>query len=201
MSLASDRDALNCVCPQGGFTGSELRTAPANFRFISGVAILLPVSEGVGLWSQSCASLSGHLYAVRHLPSGEYGFCLQGRALCAVQMVRSREPCAGLSSHTLWPSVLDAARRLVFSRISSPPPDPGATTAVSSLPLSGSDSPRPWSSPTCGVNLCWGISWPLPYLEGSCVYWLLWRVRAQKLHRLFTAARTNVYSPQVGPWG
>ncbi|EDL07708.1 RIKEN cDNA 2810021J22, isoform CRA_c, partial [Mus musculus] len=31
--------------------------------------ILLPVSEGVGLWPQSCASLSGRLCAVRHLPS------------------------------------------------------------------------------------------------------------------------------------
>ncbi|XP_028632323.1 zinc finger protein 33B-like [Grammomys surdaster] len=41
--------------------GSEIEsgTAPANFRSISGVAILLPVSEGVGLWPQSCASLSG----------------------------------------------------------------------------------------------------------------------------------------------
>lgn len=80
----------------------------------------------------------------RHLPSGEYGWVLPagaGAVRCA--MVRSREPCAGLFSASVAlgsdvaePTLLDAAN------LSSAVSDPGATTAVSSVPLSGSDSPK-----------------------------------------------------------
>lgn len=119
---------------------------------ISGVAILLPVSEGVGLCSQPYASLSGHLCVVRQLPSGEYSRflpagavavrCADGAilgALCRAEFTAS----VALGPDVAEPILLVAARRLVFSRILSPPsPDPGTTTTVSSVPLSGSDSPR-----------------------------------------------------------
>lgn len=119
MSLASDRDALNCISSEAGLTGSEVRTAPANFRSISGVAILLPVSKGVGLWPQSCASLSGPLCVVRHQPSGEYSWFLPAGA--------GAVPCA------------DGAIPGVLCELSSQPPSPSVLAWLSrpSLMLQG----------------------------------------------------------------